>query len=52
MSIKGVYITLTTVILVDFVGEEHVGDAVGVTFLFMGFAVLIGPPLLGGCWAK
>lgn len=43
----GVYVSLTSVILVDLLGLEKLTNAFGFLLLFQGTATLIGPPLVG-----
>uniref|UniRef100_A0A0V0J5Y8 Monocarboxylate transporter 5 n=1 Tax=Schistocephalus solidus TaxID=70667 RepID=A0A0V0J5Y8_SCHSO len=43
----GTYVTLTPVVLVDLLGVECLSDSFGLSLLFMGIAVLAGPPIAG-----
>ena len=43
----GVYVSLTSVILVDLLGLEKLTNAFGLLLLFQGLATLIGPPIVG-----
>ncbi|KAL7057047.1 hypothetical protein AAHC03_019321 [Spirometra sp. Aus1] len=45
--LSGTYVTLTPVVLVDLLGVECLNDSFGLSLLFMGVAVLVGPPLAG-----
>lgn len=43
----GVYVSLTSVVLVDLLGIELLTNSFGLLLLFQGFATFIGPPLAG-----
>ncbi|XP_034949373.1 monocarboxylate transporter 14 [Chelonus insularis] len=43
----GAYVGLTSVILVDLLGLEHLTNAFGLVLLFQGFASFLGPPIAG-----
>lgn len=43
----GVYVGLTSVVLVDLLGLEKLTNAFGLLLLFQGMATLIGPPIAG-----
>ena len=43
----GAYVGLTSVILVDLLGLDHLTNAFGLLLLFQGIASLIGPPIAG-----
>ncbi|KAK6622975.1 hypothetical protein RUM43_008827 [Polyplax serrata] len=43
----GAYVGLTSVILVDLMGLDHLTNAFGLLLLFQGIASLIGPPIAG-----
>jgi len=43
----GVYITLTSVLLVDLLGIERLTNAFGLLLLIIGTATVFGPPLIG-----
>ncbi|XP_076618891.1 monocarboxylate transporter 12-like isoform X2 [Colletes latitarsis] len=44
---SGAYVGLTSVILVDLLGLNHLTNAFGLLLLFQGFASLLGPPIAG-----
>ena len=48
----GVYITLTSVILVDLLGLDKLTNAFGLLLLAIGSATVFGPPLVGKCRKK
>ena len=43
----GVYVSLTSVVLVDLLGLECLTSSFGLTLLFQGIAGIIGPPIAG-----
>ncbi|KAK6962624.1 monocarboxylate transporter 5 [Biomphalaria glabrata] len=43
----GVYVSLTSVVLVDLLGLEYLTNAFGLLLLFQGAATFIGPPIAG-----
>ncbi|XP_064615167.1 uncharacterized protein LOC135479278 [Liolophura sinensis] len=43
----GVYVSLTSVVLVDLLGLEKLTNSFGLLLLFQGVATLIGPPIAG-----
>lgn len=43
----GVYISITSVVLVDLLGLENLTNSFGLTLLFQGIATLLGPPAAG-----
>lgn len=43
----GVYVSLTSVLLVDLLGLEKLTNAFGLILLFQGVATLVGPPIVG-----
>ncbi|XP_012286973.1 monocarboxylate transporter 12 [Orussus abietinus] len=43
----GAYVGLTSVILVDLLGLDHLTNAFGLLLLFQGVASLLGPPIAG-----
>ncbi len=43
----GAYVGLTSVILVDLLGLDHLTNAFGLLLLFQGIASLVGPPVAG-----
>lgn len=43
----GVYVSLTSVVLVDLLGIEKLTNSFGLLLLFQGMATLIGPPIAG-----
>lgn len=43
----GVYVSLTSVILVDLLGLDKLTNAFGLLLLFQGVATVIGPPIVG-----
>lgn len=43
----GVYISITSVVLVDLLGLEKLTNSFGLTLLFQGVATLLGPPAAG-----
>ena len=43
----GAYVGLTSVILVDILGLEHLTNAFGLLLLFQGIASFVGPPICG-----
>lgn len=49
-STIGVYVGLTSVILVDLLGLEKLTNAFGLLLLFQGIASLVGPPLGGALY--
>ncbi|XP_076277713.1 monocarboxylate transporter 5-like isoform X1 [Lasioglossum baleicum] len=44
---SGAYVGLTSVLLVDLLGLQHLTNAFGLLLLFQGFASLLGPPIAG-----
>jgi predicted MFS family arabinose efflux permease len=44
---SGVYVGLTSVVLVDLLGLEKLTNAFGLLLLFQGAAAVIGPPIAG-----
>ena len=43
----GVYVLLTSVVLVDLLSVERLSNSFGLVLLFQGIASLIGPPIAG-----
>ncbi|KAL3848224.1 hypothetical protein ACJMK2_019097 [Sinanodonta woodiana] len=43
----GVYVSLTSVVLVDLLGVEMLTNSFGLLLMFQGIATLIGPPIAG-----
>ncbi|KAH9509415.1 hypothetical protein Btru_045844 [Bulinus truncatus] len=43
----GVYVSLTSVVLVDLLGLEYLTNAFGLLLLFQGAATFVGPPIAG-----
>ncbi|XP_046542426.1 monocarboxylate transporter 12-like [Haliotis rubra] len=43
----GVYVSLTSVVLVDLLGLDHLTNSFGLLLLFQGAATFIGPPMAG-----
>ncbi|KAK0179893.1 hypothetical protein PV327_005604 [Microctonus hyperodae] len=43
----GAYVGLTSVVLVDLLGLEHLTNAFGLVLLFQGIASFLGPPIAG-----
>ncbi|KAK3603741.1 hypothetical protein CHS0354_023355 [Potamilus streckersoni] len=43
----GVYVSLTSVVLVDILGLEMLNNSFGLLLMFQGIATLIGPPIAG-----
>jgi MFS family permease len=43
----GAYVGLTSVILVDLLGLDHLTNAFGLLLLFQGIASFLGPPIAG-----
>lgn len=43
----GAYVGLTSVILVDLLGLEHLTNGFGLLLLFQGVASFLGPPMAG-----
>lgn len=48
----GAYVGLTSVILVDLLGLDHLTNAFGLLLLFQGIASLVGPPAAGTLFDK
>ncbi|KAG4067169.1 hypothetical protein HA402_000160 [Bradysia odoriphaga] len=48
----GAYVGLTSVILVDLLGLDHLTNAFGLLLLFQGIASLVGPPVAGTLFDK
>ena len=46
-SFSGVYVSLTSVVLVDLLGLECLTNSFGITLLFQGVAGVIGTPIAG-----
>jgi len=44
----GVYVSLTSVVLVDLLGLECLTNSFGLTLLFQGIGAIVGPPIAGG----
>lgn len=44
---SGVYVGLTSVVLVDLLGIDKLTNAFGLLLMFQGVATLIGPPIAG-----
>jgi MCP family monocarboxylic acid transporter-like MFS transporter 14 len=42
-----VYVSLTSVVLVDLLGLERLTSSFGLLLLFQGIATVVGPPLCG-----
>lgn len=47
MTLKGGYVSLTSVLLVDLLGLEKLTNAFGILLVFQGIATLFGPPSVG-----
>ena len=47
LSVVGVYICLTPIVLVDLLGLDKLNDAFGLVLLFQGIGGVAGPPLAG-----
>ncbi|CAE1141972.1 unnamed protein product [Acanthosepion pharaonis] len=47
IQLNGVYISITSVVLVDLLGLEKLTNSFGLTLLFQGVATLLGPPAAG-----
>ena len=47
LFILGVYVSLTSVVLVDLLGLEVLTSSFGLTLLFTGVAAVVGPPVAG-----
>ena len=45
--IAGVYVSLTSVVLVDLLGIEQLTNSFGLLLLFQGVATIVGPPVAG-----
>lgn len=45
--VEGVYVSLTSVVLVDLLGLEKLTSSFGLLLLFQGIATIVGPPLAG-----
>lgn len=45
--LTGMFISQKSVIIIDFVGAEHLPQAFGILLFFQGLGVFIGPPLAG-----
>jgi len=45
--VSGVYVSLTSVVLVDLLGLEMLTNSFGLLLMFQGIATLIGPPIAG-----
>ena len=45
----GVYVGLTSVILVDLLGLDKLSNSFGIVLLFQGVGTIIGPPIVGKC---
>lgn len=45
--VVGVYVSLTSVVLVDLLGLEMLTNSFGLLLMFQGIATLIGPPIAG-----
>lgn len=43
----GVYVLLTSVVLVDLLSVEKLSNSFGLVLLFQGIASLVGPPIAG-----
>lgn len=48
----GVYVSLTSVVIVDLLGLEKLSDAFGLILLFQGVATVAGPPIAGSIYDK
>ena len=46
-ALVGVYVSLTSVILVDLLGLDKLTNAFGLLLLFQGIGTIIGPPIVG-----
>ncbi|CAG7838149.1 unnamed protein product [Allacma fusca] len=46
-ALMGVYVSLTSVILVDLLGLDKLTNAFGLLLLFQGIGTVIGPPIVG-----
>ena len=46
----GSYVTLFSVLIVDLLGFNNLNDAFGLSLLFMGLAVMVGPPIAGALY--
>ncbi|WAR27371.1 MOT5-like protein [Mya arenaria] len=44
---RGVYVSLTSVVLVDLLGLEMLTNSFGLLLMFQGIATLVGPPIAG-----
>jgi MCP family monocarboxylic acid transporter-like MFS transporter 14 len=49
MLCTGVYVLLTSVVLVDLLSVEKLSNSFGLVLLFQGIASVIGPPIAGTC---
>lgn len=47
MSLPGVYVSITSVVLVDLMGLDKLTSSFGLTLLFQGIAAVLGPPIAG-----
>lgn len=47
LCLSGVYVSLTSVVLVDLLGLEALTSSFGLTLLFQGLAAILGPPATG-----
>ncbi|CAD5113872.1 DgyrCDS3036 [Dimorphilus gyrociliatus] len=48
----GVYVSLTSVVIVDLLGLDKLSDAFGLILLFQGVATVAGPPIAGSIYDK
>lgn len=39
--------SLTSIVLIDLVGEKMMSNGLGICLMFKGIAILVGPPLSG-----
>ncbi|KAK2148418.1 hypothetical protein LSH36_499g02065, partial [Paralvinella palmiformis] len=47
LSSPGVYVSITSVVLVDLMGLDKLTSSFGLTLLFQGIAAVLGPPIAG-----
>ena len=45
--VSGVFVSLTSVVLVDLLGIERLTNSFGLLLLFQGVATIVGPPVAG-----
>ncbi len=46
-TVAGVYVSLTSVVLVDLLGLEKLTSSFGLVLLFQGIGAILGPPIAG-----